>query len=114
MKKKAVYTKDLPHRIYTYFIGYNGIGAPSISKFAREVGLTVADIERFGREHREFDRACKECNEIRRDYLIDNALAKKNDSSLTKFLLVSEFGMGEDVKDGEGGRLEVTVEVLGE
>ncbi len=114
MKKRAAYTKDLPHRIYTYFIGFGGIGAPSISKFAREVGLTVADIERFRGAHSEFERACRECNEIRRDYLIDNALAKKNDSSLTKFLLASEFGMGEDAEVGKGERLEVTVEVVGE
>ncbi len=114
MKKKPKYTTDLPRRIYTYFAAYSGQGAPSLSKFAREVGITVEDIRRFRERHREFDRAIAECNEIRRDYLIDNALARKQDGALTKFLLSCEFGMGEDAPDEDARRLEVTLEVIDE
>ena len=97
--KGAKYTADLPRRLYSFFNGYSEtVGAPSFSKFARSIGATVRDIEEF-RRHAEFERAYQECNEIRRDYLIDNALCKRFDSSLTKFLLSAEFGTGED--DGE-------------
>ena len=112
MKKKPKYQKDLPRKIYSYFATYSGQGVPSVSKFAREIGVTVEDIRRFREAHREFERAVVECSEIRRDYLIDNALARKYDASLTKFLLACEFGMGEDTPDEDARRLEVTVEVM--
>lgn len=108
--KRARYKRDLARKLYSYFISYNDIGAPSISKFARSIGATVEDVEAW-REHELFDRAYRECSEIRRDYLIDSALAKKNDSSLTKFLLSTEFGMGEDVSEGDKS-IEVRVEVV--
>ena len=108
-KKGRKYTNDLPLRMYTFFRSYSDVGAPSIAKFAGSIGATVADVESF-RRHREFERAYRECSEIRRDYLIDNALCKRFDSSLTKFLLSTEFGMEEEADDG--GRLEVKVEVI--
>ena len=114
MGKKGIrYTPDLPHRLYTYFNGYAESGAPSFDKFARNIGATLEELVRFKR-HKEFCRAWQECNEIRRDYLIDTALAKRADSSLVKFLLGAEFGMGDKDKDEEAGALEVTVEVVGE
>lgn len=108
-KERIKYTHDLPRRMYSYFASYSGGGAPSFQRFAIGIGLTLADVSRF-REKKEFERAYKECSEIRRDYLINMALEKKNDSSFTKFLLATEYGMGEDdaVTDN---RLEVTVEV---
>ncbi len=112
MKEKSKYTDDLPGKMYTFFRSYVGIGAPSFSKFAREVGLTLAELMSF-RERRTFMRACEECSEIRRDYLIDQALAKKQDASMTKFILSSEFGMGEPPVCDDGGRLEVHLEVIG-
>ena len=108
--RRARYTSNLAHKLYSYFISYNDIGAPSISKFARSIGATVQDVEQW-REHELFDRAYRECSEIRRDYLIDSALAKKNDSSLTKFLLLAEFRMGEDISDADKS-IEVKVEVV--
>lgn len=107
--KKAKYTPDLPRRMYTYFTSYTGLGAPSFQRFAAIAGLTYIDLTRF-REKKEFERAYKECSEIRRDYLINMALEKKNDSSFTKFLLSCEYGMGEEAAT-EDNRLEVTVEV---
>ena len=112
--KKAKYTRDLPRRLYTYFVGYNGMGAPSLSKFARESGLTLNDLLAFRDKHGEFRRAYEECNEIRRDYLIDNALGKKQDATMTKFILSAEFGMGESKQDGASEPLVVTVEVVGD
>ena len=97
--------------MYSFFISYNDAGLPSFLKFARSIGATSEDIEKF-RKHREFERAYKECSEIRRDYLIDNALAKKNDASLTKFLLSAEFGMGEENPGEDASSLSVTVEVV--
>ena len=111
MSKKK-YTADMPGKIYAFFRDYADLGAPSLTKFAARVGITLEEL-RCWRENAEFDRACKECAELRRDYLIDAALSKRHDSSLTKFLLAAEFGMGEEEGAGDN-RLEVTLEVLGE
>ena len=107
--KKAKYTPDLPRRMYSYFTSYTGPGAPSFERFCIGAGITLAELIRF-REKKEFERAYKECSEIRRDYLINMALEKKNDSSFTKFLLACEYGMGEGPAT-EDNRLEVTVQV---
>ena len=99
--KKAKYRKDMPRLLYTYFIEALGSGEiPSISKFARRMAITVADVELF-REHSEFEKAYKEVNEIRRDYLIDSALTKRFDSSFTKFILTEEFGSADECSDME-------------
>lgn len=108
MRKGKKYKKDMPSRLYTYFYGFEDTGAPSFSKFARRVGATLEDITRW-RGHAEFDRAWRECCEIRRDYLIDNALTRRHDPSFVKFLLTTEFGMGEDKADGT---LDVRLEVI--
>lgn len=106
----AKYKKDLPRRMYTYFVSYDGAGVPSFSKFARSIGVTLHDLTLM-RAHPKFDEAYLECNEIRRDYLIDQALAKRYDSSFTRFLLSAEYGMGED-DGGANEPLKVTVEVV--
>ena len=111
MKKKPKYDPSLPKKMYLYFSGFQDAGAPSFGKFARSVGLTLEELESF-RNHTELERAFCECNEIRRDYLIDSALAKRTDGSVTKFLLNAEYGMGEEKPDSDRGRLEVTVEVV--
>ena len=99
--------------MYGFFLSYCEQGAPSFSKFARSIGVTLEDLEKF-RGHGEFDRAYRECSEIRRDYLIDNALGKKQDATMTKFILSAEFGMGESKQDGASEPLVVTVEVVGD
>jgi hypothetical protein len=111
MKNGIQYTDDMPRALYTFFITYSDIGAPSFAKFARSIGATLADIEVF-RENEKFERAYRECSEIRRDYLIDNALTKRFDSSLTKFILSCEYGMGNG--DPPDSNLNVTLEVQGE
>ena len=111
MKKKAKYDTTLPSRMYTFFLGYEGAGAPSFSKFARSIRVTLAELEGF-RKHKKFDEAYRECGEIRRDYLIDCALGKRSDSSFTKFLLGAEFSMGEDQDQGRDEALRVTLEVI--
>lgn len=111
MKKKIKYSGDLPRQLYTFFISYSDPGAPSFVKFARSIGTTLEEITEF-RKHSEFERAYRECNEIRRDYLIDAALTRRYDSSFSKFLLSCEYGMGEKEKEKEDGELNVTIEVL--
>ena len=110
MKRKIKYERDMPRRLYTFFCHYSDTGAPSIAKFAASIGATVAEVESF-RKHVEFERAYRECSEIRRDYLIDNALCRRFDPSLVKFLLSNEFGMEDSVPDST---LEVKVEVADE
>ena len=88
--KRTRYKKEYPRMMYLYFVGYDEAnGAPSFSKFARRAGITVSELESF-RKKKEFDAAWRECSEIRRDYLIDNALCKRFDASFTKFLLAEE------------------------
>ncbi len=113
MKRKIKYTAELPRQLYTFFISQSVEGAPSFEKFARSIGATLEEIELL-REHKEFDRAYRECSEIRRDYLIDSALARRYDPSFVKFLLTAEFGMGEKDKEKEDTGLTVTLEVLGD
>ena len=112
-KKHSIYTKDLPRRLYSFFKDYDGTGVPSFSKFARSINVTLCDIERY-RKHGEFDRAYRECSEIRRDYLIDNGLIKRYDSSFTKFLLNAEYGMGDARVTNDDKEITVTVEVIGD
>ena len=112
MGKRIRYSRDFARRMYTYFVTYKEtVGAPSFSKFARSIGVTLSDIENFRSKNEEFGRAYDECNEIRRDYLIDNALAKRFDGSVTKFLLTTEYKMGEAEEAGEG-ELDVKIEVI--
>lgn len=113
-KKRKKYSPDLPRRLYSFFAGYSDQpGAPSFAKFARSIGATCADIQTF-RKHKEFERAYNECNEIRRDYLIDNALSKRFDGSVTKFLLSAEFGMGEKSESTDDNSFDFTLKVLPE
>ena len=104
-KKRIKYTRLLPAAMYRYFRDFEGSGIPSFRKFAEGIGATLEDVEGF-REHKEFERSYRECSEIRRDYLIDNALCRRFDPSFVKFLLSSEYT--EAAADGE---LTVRLEV---
>jgi hypothetical protein len=88
--KKRRYRASLPREMYLYFVSFDEqVGAPSFSKFARKIGVSLGELEAM-REHVHFDEAYRECSEIRRDYLIDRALTKRFDPSLVKYLLESE------------------------
>ena len=102
------YRKDLAKKMYLYFANYSEpSGIPSFDKFARSIGATLDELSAFRKKGR-FDRAWRECSEIRRDYLIDMALTKRFDSSFSKFLLSLETDGGE----GEGGELSLSLEVI--
>ena len=103
--KRARYNSDYPAMLYRFFVGYDGAGAPSFDKFARSIGATREDIELF-RSHERFARSYRECSEIRRDYLIDNALTRRFDPSFVKFLL------GEESDASGGDELAVSIKVI--
>ena len=108
MKKKGIkYRAELPRLMYAHFISYSEPGVPSFDKFARSLGSTYEQISSF-RCHGEFDRAWRECIEIRRDYLVDGALTRRFDPSFAKFLLSEE---GQENAEGEDGKLEVILTV---
>ncbi len=114
MKRKIKYTKELPRLLYTFFLSQADSGnVPSFSKFARSIGATLEELEGF-RKFSEFDRAYRESNEIRRDYLIDTALTRRTDPSFTKFILGAEYGMGEKEAEKDDTGLDVTLTVLAE
>jgi hypothetical protein len=107
-RKRVKYDESLPSRLYTFFVTYQETsGAPSITKFARSIGATTAEIESF-RSHKRFDEAYRECGEIRRDYLIDNALTKRYDPSFVKFLLSAY----EEEEASEDNEMTLTLEVV--
>ena len=86
---KLKYSRKFPSEMYRFFRDYDGAGMPSFTKFALTVGTTTEMLEEF-RSHKEFDRAYRECCEIKRDYLIDRALSKRFDPTFVKFMLSSE------------------------
>ena len=88
-KRKAKYDDGLCGKMYHFFLRYDDRGLPSFTKFAISVGLSTEDIRRF-RKNPRFEAAYRECQEIRRDYLIDRALDKRFDGSFTKFLISCE------------------------
>ena len=101
------YTGDLARRMYRDFAEYSEpVGVPSFEKFARSIGVTLEELAAF-RKRQRFDRAWRECIEIRRDYLIDMALSKRFDSSFAKFLLSLELE-----NDSTDGELAVSLEVV--
>ena len=102
------YKKELAKRMYLYFANYSEpSGLPSFGKFARSIGVTLEELSTF-RKRRHFDRAWRECDEIRRDYLIDMALTKRFDSSFAKFLLSLDAESGE----GDDGDIRISLEVI--
>ena len=96
--------------MYDFFNTYEGDGVPSFTKFARSIGLTFGELEGF-KCYKGFEKAWRDCGEIRRDYLIDKALCKRYDSSFTKFLIQYEFGEAAETL-AETGKLNVTLEVI--
>ena len=107
-RTKAKYSPTLPGRMYRYFISYEEGGVPSFTKFAKSIGATTEDVESF-RKKGQFDRAYRECQQIRRDYLIDRALERRFDPSFVKFLLTEESEAADSQESGEFTlHLEVT------
>ena len=106
-RKRIKYSSGLPKAMYCFFRGYESEGAPSFTKFAQSIGATSEDVEAW-RKHGEFDRAYRECSQIRRDYLIDNGLARRFDPSLVKFLLSAD-----DCNDASE-ELKISLEVTGD
>ena len=107
-RTKLRYSPELAGRMYIYFLSYEDSGAPSFAKFARSIGVTVEDLEGF-RKHKRFDRAYRECSEIRRDYLIDRALTKRFDPTFVKYLLsLDQGGTGDGIGDDFTLKLEVS------
>ncbi len=108
LKKNKKYDKDFPRQLYTYFTtSVADFSIPSFSKFARSIGVTLDSLEAY-RKHGEFDRAWRDCIEIRRDYLIDCALTRRHDPSFVKFLLDFE---AERENEEDNGSFALTVKV---
>lgn len=110
MKKtsqRVTNSREMAGKMYRYFISYEDRGAPSFAKFARSVGVTVADLQSFRRRKR-FEKAYRECQEIRRDYLIDRALDKRFDPSFVKFLISTSDEKDDDQVGEVNFHLEVS------
>jgi len=108
VKKK--YDRELPREMYTYFINSAAeFSIPSFSKFARSIGVTLDNLDEY-RKHKEFDRAWRDCIEIRRDYLTDCALTRRYDPSFVKFLLGFEAELEDAAGEDEGFAVTVKVE----
>ena len=105
-RKKIKYDAEMPRRLYRFFASYSdAASAPSIEKFATSIGATAEDVLKF-RAHSEFERALRESERIRRDYLTDRALTRKFDPSFVKFLIEREAA------SAEAAGVEVRIEVV--
>lgn len=70
------------------------VGAPSFVSFADSIGVSISQIEKWRREHGDFDKACEDATELLRQLLMDAALSGLVNVSAAKFILSSDFGMG--------------------
>lgn len=70
------------------------VGAPSFVSFAETLGVPISQIEKWRREHVDFDKACEDACELLRQLLMDAALSGTVNVTAAKFILSSEFGMG--------------------
>lgn len=92
--------------MYKFFKDFSdAAGAPSFAKFAMLRGITIEELCSY-RKKKTFDKAYRECCEIRRDYLIDRALNKRFDPSFVKFLL------SEDSSDTTDDSLTLKLEIV--
>ena len=87
--EREKYNSSLAEEMTAFFEGYDDRGAPSFEKFARLKNIPLATLLEF-RKHAKFDKAYRECSEIRRDYLIDRALDKRFDPTFVRHLLSEE------------------------
>ena len=106
---RSIPSEETTRKMYIFFRDYTDAGVPSFGKFARKIGVTLAELEAWRRDE-EFEKAYRECNEIRRDYLIDHALCRQFDGSFVKFLLTEEGKC--DERNDEDGSLEVVLTVV--
>ena len=75
------------------------VGVPSFLSFAEKLGVPITRLEKWRREHPEFDEACEHASELFRQLLMDAALNGTVNVSAAKFILSAEFGM---LPSGEG------------
>ena len=83
------------------------MGAPSFLAFAEKLGVPITRLEKWRREHEEFDEACEHAVELLREVLMDAALSGTVNVSAAKFILSTEFGMlpGKEGKGAAEGAL---------
>lgn len=72
------------------------VGAPSFVSFADAIGVPISQIEKWRRDHPDFEKACGDAEVLLRQLLIDAALSERVNVSAAKFILSSDFGMGRD------------------
>lgn len=97
MKRKTKYRTDYADKMRRHFseIKVNAKGEfvslPSFVSFAREIGITLGELEELRICHEDLALACEECMKMQKQLLIDAALAKKVDSSFAKYYLDNYF-----------------------
>ncbi len=103
----------MPRELYIFFKNYDEEGLPSFTKFAKVHGLTTEELMSF-RRYKQFDLAYRECLLLRRDLLVDRALCRRFDGSVTKFLLSEGEADEADARGGDTQRIQFNLTVLGE
>ena len=69
------------------------VGAPSFLTFAEKLAVPITRLEKWRRDHVEFDEACEHAAELLRQVLMEAALTGAVNVSAAKFILSTEFGM---------------------
>ena len=83
------------------------VGAPSFVSFADAIGVPISQIEKWRREHSDFDKACEDACEVLRQLLMDAALSDRVNVSAAKFILSSDFGMGRAASEKSATHFDV-------
>lgn len=86
----------------------NIVGAPSFVSFADSIGVPISQLEKWRREHADFEKACEDASELLKQLLIDGALSGLVNVSAAKFILSSEFGMGKKASGNETRASEIS------
>ena len=78
------------------------VGVPSFLSFAKKLGVPITRLEKWRRDHAEFDAAAEHASEIFRQLLMEAALDGSVNVTAAKFILSTEFGMTPS-GEGKGG-----------
>lgn len=95
----SVYRKAYCDEIVAYFSEMRRseddkiLGVPSFLSFAKDHGISITQLEKWRREHPDFDAAAEHAVEILRQLLMDAALNGTVNVTAAKFILSTEFGM---------------------
>ena len=107
---KNKYKRRYVQELREYFRSYQEPGIPTLSKFARMIGVTSRTMENWAHLYQEFRDAVEDAMEIQRDLIADKGLIGEFNPQMSKFLLSANHGMSDkpEADIGAAAPLEVS------